>query len=101
MSRYISHFISVVVTTHVAMLFFFGFMVYFSGLEQAVSNISGWYEVEEGAVEFHQYNLLHFLAVTYVPAMLLAPIWCLIDWANAPRKNHRTALGKPLADIKL
>lgn len=100
--RYISHFTTVVVTTHIAILFFFGMLWYFTDLEQAINNVGGWYEVyDNGVVHFHAFNLLHYMGITYIPAIILAPFGCFIDWVNRPKKIHRTATGKPLKDIKL
>jgi len=44
---------------------------------------------------------LHYMAITYFPAMIISPIILLIDWAFTPRNRFNTATGKPLLDIKL
>jgi len=99
--KYLTHFLTIVVVTHIAALTYFVMLWYFSGLDQALVNISGWHETVGGEVVFYNFNLLHYLAMTYFPAMMLAPIWSLIDWVNKPRKKYNTATGRPLADIKL
>lgn len=101
MNRYLTHFITIVLVTHIAALSFFAIMWYFSGLEQALTNISGWHEIKGSEVLWHEFNLLHFLAMTYLPAMILAPIGCVVDWVNRPRREYKTATGKPLLDFKL
>jgi len=81
--NYLLHFITVVAVTHVAVLFMFAFMTYFVGLEQALDNIGGWYETQaNGEVYYHAYNFLHFMAITYFPAMVLALPLTLVDMLN-------------------
>jgi len=100
--RYLSHFITIVLVTHTAILFFFGLMWYFSDLDQALNNVSGYHIIQDnGVVHFHHFNLLHYMFLTYIPAMVIAPIGCFVDWLNRPKKIHRNVLGKPLPDIKL
>ena len=90
--NYLLHFITVVAVTHVAVLFIFAFMAYFVGLEQALDNIGGYYETKpNGEVYYHAYNFLHFMALTYFPAMVLALPLTLVDKLNkypaVPRLN--------------
>ena len=100
--RYLSHFITIILVTHTAILIFFGLMWYFSDLDQALNNVSGYHITQDnGIVHFHHFNLLHYMFLTYIPAMVIAPIGCFVDWLNRPKKIHQTALGKPLPDIKL
>tara|TARA_R100000995_G_scaffold54308_1_gene26623 strand:+ start:261 stop:587 length:327 start_codon:yes stop_codon:yes gene_type:complete len=105
--NFVNHFVTVVVVTHLGVLAIFGLMAYFVGLEQALDNIGGYYITTlEGEVYYHAYNFLHFMAVTYFPAMLFAPLLTLVDWLNTPRRLRRkrtpnTITGKQLADIKL
>jgi hypothetical protein len=81
--NYLLHFITVVAVTHVAVLFMFALMTYFVGLEQALDNIGGWYETQaDGEVYYHAYNFLHFMAITYFPAMVLALPLTLVDKLN-------------------
>jgi phosphoglycerol transferase MdoB-like AlkP superfamily enzyme len=103
---FINHFVTVIVITTLFILALFGFMAYFVGLDQALDNIGGWYETREGGeVYYHAYNFLHFSAVTFLPAMLFAPLMTLTDWLNAPKKRRRTntntITNKTLTDIKL
>ena len=105
---FLNHFLTVVVVTTLAILGIFGLMAYFVGLTQAIDNIGGWYETKaNGEVYYHAYNFLHFMALTYLPAMVLAPCITAIDWINdapARRKLKRTPntiTGKELVDIKL
>ena len=81
--NYLLHFITVVAVTHIGILFMFGLMAYFVGLEQALDNIGGYYETRpDGEVYYHAYNFLHFGAVTYLPAMVLALPLTLVDMLN-------------------
>ena len=92
--NYLLHFITVVAVTHVAVLFMFAFMTYFVGLEQALDNIGGWYETQaNGEVYYHAYNFLHFMAISYLPAMVFALPLTLVDKLNKyPASNpYRTA----------
>jgi hypothetical protein len=80
----------------------FAFLWYFTGLDQALANLGGWFEAKEsGDVFYHSYNFLHFMAITYIPALILAPVIMIINWANTPRKQFNTLTGKPLPHIKL
>ena len=106
--NYLKNFVTIVIITHLALLAIFGLMAYFVGLPQAIDNIGGWYETKaSGDVYYHAYNFLHFMALTYLPAMVLAPCITAIDWINdapARRKLKRTPntiTGKELVDIKL
>ena len=106
--NYLKNFVTIVIITHLALLAIFGLMAYFVGLPQAIDNIGGWYETKaSGDVYYHAYNFLHFMALTYIPAMVLAPCITVIDWINdapARRKSKRTPntiTGKELVDIKL
>jgi len=86
--NYLFHFITVVVITHLGILGIFGLMAYFVGLDQAIDNIGGWYETKpNGEVYYHAYNFLHFGAVSYFPAMVLALPLTLVDRLNKqPRR---------------
>ncbi len=54
-----------------------------AGLDQAIDNIGGWYETQaDGEVYYHAYNYLHFMAVSYLPAMVLALPLTLVDRLN-------------------
>ena len=106
--NYLKNFVTIVMISHLAVLAIFGLMAYFVGLTQAIDNIGGWYETKaNGEVYYHAYNFLHFMALTYLPAMVLAPCITAIDWINdapARRKSKRTPntiTGKELVDIKL
>ena len=78
--NFVCHFVTVVIITHLAVLGIFGMMAYFVGLDQAIDNIGGWYETKSnGEVYYHAYNFLHFMAVTYIPAVLLALPLTLVD----------------------
>jgi len=106
--NYLKNFVSIVMITHLCVLAVFGLLAYFVGLPQAIDNIGGWYETKaSGEVYYHAYNFLHFMALTYLPAMVLAPFITAIDWINdapARRKLKRTPntiTGKELVDIKL
>lgn len=102
MKRYINLFATVVIITHVSLLIMLGLLIYFSDLTGAINNMSGWHTVQDnGGVHFHRFNLLHYMALTYFPAMIISPIILLIDWAFTPRNRFNTATGKPLLDIKL
>ena len=110
---FLNHFLTVVVVTTLAILAIFGFMTYFVGLELALDNMGGYYVTNpDGEVWYHAYNFLHFCAVTFLPAMLIAPLLTLTDWLNAPKKptfpklkkgkrTPNTITGKELADIRL
>ena len=105
---FVNHFVTVVVVTTLAILGIFGLMAYFVGVELALDNMGGYYVTNpDGEVWYHAYNFLHFAAVTFLPAMLFAPLLTFVDWFNdAPtrRKSKRTPntiTGKQLADIKL
>ena len=102
MKRYIKIFATVVAITHLSLLILLGLLIYFSDLAGAIDNMSGWHTIQEnGVVHFHQFNLLHYMAITYFPAMIISPFILLIDWAFTPRNRFNTATGKPLLDIKL
>tara|TARA_R110000851_G_scaffold68214_3_gene153528 strand:+ start:639 stop:947 length:309 start_codon:yes stop_codon:yes gene_type:complete len=102
MKRYIKLFATVVVITHLFLLTLLVMLIYFSDLTGAINNMSGWHTVQDnGVVHFHRFNLLHYMAITYFPAMIISPIILLIDWAFTPRNRFNTATGKPLLDIKL
>ena len=92
--NYLKNFVTIVIITHLALLAIFGLMAYLVGLHQAIDNIGGWYETKaSGDVYYHAYNFLHFMALTYIPAMVLAPCITEIDWINdapARRKSKRT-----------
>jgi hypothetical protein len=94
--NYLMHFVTVVAVTHIGILFIFGLMAYFVGLDQAIDNTGGWYETKpDGQVYYHAYNFLHFMAVTYLPAMVLALPLTLVDRLNkypaVPRLNEQLA----------
>ena len=63
-------------------------------IDEALDNIGGWYETQaNGEVYYHAYNFLHFMAITYFPAMVLALPLTLVDKLNKyPASNpYRTA----------
>ena len=81
--NYLLHFITVVAVTHCGVLFLFGLMAYFVGLDQAIDNIGGYYETKaNGEVYYHAYNFLHFMAISYLPAMVFALPLTLVDKLN-------------------
>mgnify|MGYP003642858756 FL=1 len=81
--NYLLHFITVVIVCHFAVLSIFGLMVFVAGLDQAIDNIGGWYETQaDGEVYYHAYNYLHFMAISYLPAMVLALPLTLVDRLN-------------------
>ncbi len=102
---FINHFLTIIVITTLFILALFGLMAYFVGVELALDNMGGYYVTNpDGEVWYHAYNFLHFAAVTFLPAMLFAPLMTLIDWLNAPKKRKtkpNTITGKQLADIRL
>ena len=81
--NYLLHFITVVIVSHFAILSLFGLMVFVAGLDQAIDNIGGWYETQaDGEVYYHAYNYLHFMAISYLPAMVLSLPLTLVDRLN-------------------